>query len=226
MDKGIEITVVVSSKKDSNESMSLLQNINESIGVSCNIMYIQNNGVSLTTVYQDAMEKSSTDIVVFVHDDIEFLRSGWGIELLRMFNEHKEYGIIGVAGSAEFDSNAMWWNYNKKYGQVLHRSEGKSWLTSFSPLLKQDLAEVCVIDGLFMAVHKKRISKGFSKDVEGFNFYDIDFCLSNFLDKKTKIGVTTHIRMAHNSVGALSENWFKNKEIINNKFKENYPISI
>lgn len=226
MNKGIEITVVVSSKKDSKENMTLLQNINETIGIPCHIMCIQNDGVSLTSVYQDAMDKTNTDIVVFVHDDIEFLRGGWGVELLRMFKEHNDFGIIGVAGSAEFDSNAMWWNYEKKYGQVLHRSEGKSWLTSFSPLLKQDLVEVCVIDGLFMAIHKKRISKGFSKDVEGFNFYDIDFCLSNFLDKKTKIGVTTHIRMAHNSIGALSDNWFQNKEKINNKFKENYPIKV
>ena len=221
-----EITIVISSKKDSTENMQLLNNIKETIGVSSNIMHIQNNGVSLTTVYQEAMDKSNTDIVVFVHDDIEFLRSGWGIELIRMFNEHKEYGIIGVAGSAEFDSNAMWWNYSKKYGQVLHRSNGDSWLTTFSPLLKKDLEEVCVIDGLFMAVHKKRISKGFSKEVEGFNFYDIDFCLSNFLDGKTKIGVTTHIRLAHNSVGNLTENWFNNKEKINDKFGKNYPIKV
>ena len=221
-----EITIVISSKKDSTENMQLLNNIKETIGIPSNIMHIQNNGVSLTTVYQEAMDKSNTDIVVFVHDDIEFLRSGWGIELIRMFNEHKEYGIIGVAGSAEFDSNAMWWNYSKKYGQVLHRSNGDSWLTTFSPLLKKDLEEVCVIDGLFMAVHKKRISKGFSKEVEGFNFYDIDFCLSNFLDGKTKIGVTTHIRLAHNSVGNLTENWFNNKEKINDKFGKNYPIKI
>lgn len=221
-----EITIVISSKKDSTENMQLLNNIKETIGIPSNIMHIQNNGVSLTTVYQEAMDKSNTDIVVFVHDDIEFLRNGWGIELIRMFNEHKEYGIIGVAGSAEFDSNAMWWNYSKKYGQVLHRSNGESWLTTFSPLLKKDLEEVCVIDGLFMAVHKKRISKGFSKEVEGFNFYDIDFCLSNFLDGKTKIGVTTHIRLAHNSVGNLTENWFNNKEKINDKFGKNYPIKV
>lgn len=221
-----EITIVISSKKDSTENMQLLNNIKETIGIPSNIMHIQNNGISLTTVYQEAMDKSNTDIVVFVHDDIEFLRSGWGIELIRMFNEHKEYGIIGVAGSAEFDSNAMWWNYSKKYGQVLHRSNGESWLTTFSPLLKKDLEEVCVIDGLFMAVHKKRITKGFSKEVEGFNFYDIDFCLSNFLDGKTKIGVTTHIRLAHNSVGNLTENWFNNKEKINDKFGKNYPIKV
>ena len=220
------LTVVISSKKNVKESQALLENIEGTIDVPCNIIYIQNNGIGLTTVYYEAMSKIETDMVVFVHDDIEFLRGGWGAEVVRMFNEHQDYGIIGVAGSAEFEQNAMWWNYQKKYGQVLHRNDGNSWLTTFSPLLKKDLEEVCVIDGLFMAVHKQRISKGFNKEIEGFNFYDIDFCLSNFLDKKTKIGVTTNIRIAHNSIGKLSENWYKNREIINEKYGEYYPIHV
>lgn len=221
-----KLTVVISSKKSVKESNVLLENIESTVEVPCNIMYIQNDGVGLTTVYHEAMKKSETDIVLFIHDDIEFLRGGWGTELVRMFEEHQDFGIIGVAGSAEFEYNGMWWNYKKKFGQVLHRKDGQSWLTPFSPLLKKDLEEVCVIDGLFMAVHKKRISKEFNKEIEGFNFYDIDFCLSNFLDGKTKIGVTTNIRIAHNSVGELSENWFKNREIINEKYGDNYPIKV
>lgn len=220
------LTIVIPSRKNVKESQMLLENIEGTVGVPCNIMYIQNDGVGLTRVYHDAMEKVETDIVVFIHDDIEFLRNGWGAELIRMFSEHQDYGIIGIAGSAEFDNKAMWWNYEKKYGQVLHRNEGQSWLTSFSPLLKKDLEEVCVIDGLFMAVSKERISKDFDVELQGFNFYDIDFCLNNFLDKKTKIGVTTNIRVAHNSVGKLSENWFQNREIINEKYGNHYPIHV
>ena len=221
-----KITIVISSKKEANEMRDFLANIQETVNIDVNVMFIQNNGVSLTHVYQEALEKSMTDIVIFIHDDIEFLKSGWGSEIFRMFEEHQDFGIIGVAGSAEFDSNAMWWNYSKKYGQVLHRNNGQSWLTQFSPLLKKDLEEVCVIDGLFMAVHKGRISSGFNRNIEGFNFYDIDFCLSNFLDKKTKIGVTTHVRLAHNSVGNLTNNWHQNKEIINQKYGSNYPIHV
>ena len=221
-----QLTVVVSSKKDVSESKLLLDNIKNTVGVQCNIFYIKNDGVGLTTVYSEAMSRCETDIIVFVHDDIEFLRDGWGEEIIRLFNDNKEYGIIGVAGSSEFDSNAMWWKYEKKYGQVLHRNDGKSWLSSYSPLLKKDLEEVCVIDGLFIAIDKNRVSKPFNKDIDGFNFYDIDFCLSNFLDGKTKIGVTTNIRIAHNSIGMLSENWFKNREIINKKYGKNYPIKL
>jgi hypothetical protein len=109
---------------------------------------------------------------------------------------------------------------------VLHRSEGKSWLTAFSPLLDKDLQEVCVIDGLFMAVHKKRISENFSREIESFDFYDIWFCLANYFEGKTKIGVTTNIRLAHNSVGKLKDSWYKNREIINNTFGNKFPVVV
>ena len=111
-------------------------------------------------------QMTSTDIVIFMHDDIEFLKYGWGEEVVRLFNDNQEYGIIGVAGSAEFDDKAAWWQYKKIYGQVMHKSEGKVWLSAFSPLLKKDLEEVCVIDGLFMAVHNKRIIKRFDNDLK------------------------------------------------------------
>ncbi len=186
------------------------------------------DGAPLARLYADMVDSDQIDaeIIVFIHDDIEFLKEGWGKEIIRLFKENKDYGIIGVAGSAQFDSNAAWWNYDKKYGQVLHRQDGKSWLSTFSPLLDKDLEEVAVIDGLFMAVNRSRISKNFSRELEGFDMYDIDFCLANFVDKKCKIGVTTNIRIAHNSIGRLKDTWYKNRDIINKKYERYYPIDI
>ena len=154
------------------------------------------------------------------------MKKGWGEELIRLFTKNKKFGIIGVAGSAEFDENGAWWNYNKKFGQVLHKHDGKSWLTAFSPLLDKDLEEVCVIDGLFIAVKRSRVTKNFDPELPGFNFYDVDFCLANFIDGKTKIGVTTNIRLAHKSIGQLSENWYANRDIINDKYGEYFPIRL
>lgn len=222
-----KITVVVCSRQTDKEKKDFLDHIKETCGYNVHVMFLINNdGVALTKVYSDMMEKLETDIVIFIHDDVEFLRNGWGAEIVRLFDKHQEYGIIGVAGSAEFDEKGAWWNYDKKYGQVLHRSNGKSWLTAFSPLLDKDLEEVCVIDGLFMAIHSKRISEGFDTNFSGFNHYDTDFCLSNFISGKCKIGVTTNIRMAHNSIGETKPNWFENLKLLNEKFGKYYPISI
>lgn len=222
------IAVVVCSKDNNEIKKKVIEHIKDTCGCNAHTYFMYNpEGVGLSEIYQTMLspEKCEYDIIVFVHDDVEFLRKGWGAEVLRLFNEHEDYGIIGVAGSAQFDSNGAWWQYDKKYGQVLHRHEGKSWLTSFSPLLEKDLQEVCVIDGLFMAVHRKRITKGFDTKVS-FDFYDIVFTIDNYLDGKTKIGVTTNIRLAHNSIGQMREGWYVAREYANEKYKEFYPIDV
>lgn len=221
------ITVVIPSRYPIEEKKDFLNNVIITSGVKLKVLYLYNDGsTSLTQLYENALSQAITDIVIFMHDDIEFLMKDWGKEIIRMFNDHQEYGIIGVAGSAEFDSNAAWWSYKNIYGQVLHRHNGRSWVSMFSPLLNEDLKEVCVIDGLFMAISKSRISKTFDTNLPGFHFYDIDFCLNNFLDGKTKIGVTTNIKIAHNSIGETNEQWELNKNYVNSKYKKYYPITV
>lgn len=222
-----KITVVVCSRQTDKEKEEFLNHLKDSCGYGVHVMFLINSdGVSLTKIYSDVMEKVETDIVIFIHDDVEFLRNGWGAEIVRLFDKYQDYGIIGVAGSAYFDEKGAWWNYDDKYGQVLHRKDGKSWLSAFSPLLKNDLQEVCVIDGLFMAIHRNRISKSFDTDFSGFNHYDSSFSISNFIDGKCKIGVTTNIRMAHNSVGETKQNWFDNLKLLNEKFGKYYPLKV
>lgn len=222
------ISVVVCSRDNNELKKKVVEHIKDTCGCNAHTYFMFNpDGVGLSEIYNSLLseEKTENDIVVFIHDDIEFLRKNWGAEILRLFNDHEDYGIIGVAGSAQFDENGAWWQYDKKYGQVLHRHEGKSWLTSFSPLLDKDLQEVCVIDGLFMAVHRKRITKEFDQHFT-FDYYDISFCLDNYLDGKTKIGVTTNIRLAHNSIGQMREGWYIAREMINEKYKDDFPIDV
>lgn len=223
------IAIVLCSKKTNEEIKPFIEHIKETCGCDAHVYFIHNpEGVSLSRIYADmTVSKDIVEkVIVFIHDDIEFLRKGWGAEVLRQFNEHEDYGIIGVAGSAQFDQGGAWWNYEKKFGQVLHRAEGKTWLTTFSPLLTKDLQDVVVIDGLFMAIHKERISENFNRDLLSFDFYDIYFCLSNYLSGKCKIGVTTNIRIAHNSIGKLRDSWYKNREIVNKDFGKYFPIDI
>jgi len=222
------IAVIFCSKKTTEENKDFIEHIKTTCGCETHLYCIHNpEGVSISKIYADMMESQdiNENILVYIHDDIEFLRPGWGAEVLRLFNEHKDYSIIGIAGSAQFDQNGAWWNYEKKYGQVLHRSEGKSWLTAFSPLLDKDLEDVVVIDGLFMAIDKTKIKENFNRDLNGFDMYDIWFCMKNYF-AGCKIGVTTNIRVAHNSVGKLKDTWYQNREIVNSEFGKYYPIDI
>ena len=222
-----KITIVTCSRNKKEEKKDFLEHLEYTCGIDNEIIFIENSeGKSLTSIYSEMIEKCDTEIILFIHDDIDFLSPNWGKEIYHLFDENKDYGIIGVAGSGEFDSNCAWWNYKDKYGQVLHRKDGKSWLTTFSDRLKEDLVEVCVIDGLFMAVHKNRITQNFDTDFQGFNHYDTSFCIDNYLDGECKIGVTTNIRVAHNSIGETKIEWFVNKNLLNEKYSEYFPIKI
>lgn len=222
-----KITIVVCSKKSRYENESFIQMIETTCGCAYDLHYIENtDGISLTQIYSQEMEKSETDIMIFMHDDIDFCKKNWGAELIRLFNDNPKFGIIGVAGSAEFDSKGAWWTYERKYGQVLHRHNGKIWLSQYSSLIEKDLEEVAVVDGLFIGVNKNRIKYNFNPQIEGFHMYDIDFCLGNFIQSESKIGVTTKIRVAHNSIGGMNEQWGENLQIVNMKYNKYYPIKV
>lgn len=234
-----KLAVVISSKFAPNEKNDFIESIKQTCGYGSNIVFnINQNGLALTAVYNKALKEVDADIFIFVHDDVEFLRKGWGAEIVRLFQEHQDYGIIGVAGSAYFGTDEvntknsndrdefMWWRGKEIYGQVLHRSEGKSWLTAFSPLLKEDLKEVVTVDGLFIAVCKERISSMFDEEFQGFDHYDTSFCIKNFLEGKTKIGVTTNVRLAHNSVGKMKPKWYENRELLVAKYRNDFPLKV
>lgn len=222
-----KITIVTCSRNSKEEKQEFIENINSTCGIDYDLIFIQNSeGKSLTSIYSEKLSNCSTDIIVFIHDDIQFLNNGWGLELFNMFQRNKEYGIIGIAGSSEFDNNAAWWNYKDKYGQVMHKKDGQIWLSEFSPKFDYDLEEVCVVDGLFIAIEKNRITRNFDTDFKGFNHYDTSFCLDNFLDEECKIGVTTKINVLHCSVGEVKMEWIENKIRLINKFGEYLPIKL
>ena len=174
------------------------------------------------------MNKNSgiDNILVFVHDDVEFVTLGWGRKLLDIFNGNPDYGIIGLAGTRKYTGDKPWWlePIEYKVGQVIHREQFKGmFLTKFSENLEEPVKEVVVIDGLFMAADPEKIKDGFDPNLQGFHFYDIDFCLRNRRDD-CKVGVTTEIRVVHNSVGKITEEYSKRMKDEKEKYKEVLPI--
>jgi hypothetical protein len=78
-----------------------------------------------------------------------------------------------------------------------------------------------MIDGLFMAVDPEGIVKGFNENYGRFHFYDISFCVDNYLED-VNIGVITSIRVLHKSIGQTNESWEDNRV----KFASEYKLPI
>ena len=190
------------------------------------VIEIINNGESLTKSYNRGLKQATNDIVVFCHDDITIETNNWGNKLLKQFSRHPQYGIMGVAGTKYMASSGQWWEKRKKmYGKVAHTHDGKTWVSAYSEDLAHDIEEVVIVDGVFFAVDKRKLKVDFDETVDGFHFYDVTFCLQNYLEG-VKVGVITTVRVNHKSIGMTNESWEANRIIFAENFKDKLPINI
>lgn len=217
------ITIVVSSKKPLAENAQWLALLEQTVSEPINIDYIQNNGESgLTTVYNEALKRANTDIVVFIHDDVQILTYGWNATLKRLFNINKNCCIIGLAGSDKYNG-CGWWHNGNHYGTVFHKHNGQIFMSRYSGQI-ENIEKVVTVDGLFLAVKKDRLKSGFNTSINGFHFYDVVFCLDNYL-KGVEIGVTTKIIALHASIGNCNEEWQNTNAIVYNMYQNYLPIT-
>lgn len=222
------ITIVYSTHKDQNYNNKFRQHLLQTVGVkNVNILEYQNNNeYSLAEIYNKGLKESTTDIVVFCHNDIK-LEKGWGKKLLEDFSNNTEFGIIGKAGSSYMPESGIYWErmWQTMAGQVYHHPpENKKFLSQYSPKIPE-IVEVVTIDGLFIAVDKTKIKHHFDESIGRFHFYDHGFCIPNYLEG-VKIGVTSSFEITHESVGRPNQEFFDSKDLFVEKYKEHLPIDL
>lgn len=218
------ITIGFSTRRENNDFKDHIRN---TVGVKgVEVIEVINNGEkSLTTVYNEILNKSAFDIVVLCHDDIFFNTKNWGFKILKHF-EKSDYGILGVAGTKYIDKNCVWWETSgEMMGQVYHKQGEKVWLSEYNKEFGNRIMDAVLVDGLFMGINKKRLRNDYNEDITGFHFYDVDFCLSNYLGG-TKIGVISNVRLTHLSIGMVNVKWDENRKYISKKYDHKLPILV
>ena len=190
------------------------------------ILIYENNGEkSLTQVYNLGLKESENDIVVFMHDDLILETPNMTPKIVKMFEKHTDYGIIGIAGTDNLTSGVWWQNRDNMFGIVGHIHQGKRHVNKYSKGVFNDvLKDVVVVDGLFFIVHKNRIKREFNEQFEGFHFYDISFCVENHLEG-VKVGLTTKFEVTHKSIGEVNKKWEKNKLFFEALYGKSLPLT-
>jgi len=222
------IIVVFSSHFTEEKNLNFIKHIDDTIGVNHKtICYPNFNEFSLSEIYNKAIKEHNTpdSIFVFCHNDITIKTRTWGRLLLSKFNS-TPFTIIGVAGTTYLHESGQWWaDRTKMYGVVEHTDGITTWVSEYAVPIKGYTKPVVLVDGVFMAVDCNKLEHQWDEDFKGFHFYDVSFCFNNVLDG-CNIGVTTDIRILHQSVGMTNQQWEDNRKQFVEKFKEELPFSI
>lgn len=217
------IVVVFSSHLSETENQKFIKHIGKTIGVRHKVVcYPNQNQFSLPQIYNQAIadHRETDSVFLMCHNDIIIKTRNWGKVLLAHFN-YTNYSILGVAGTTYIAGSGTWWDdRSKMYGIVEHTNGINTWASEYSNEIR-GVQSVLAIDGLFMAFDPDKIKKGFNEDYGLFHFYDIPFCLDNYVED-CDIGVITSIRVLHKSIGQTTPEWEENRK----KFRENYKLPI
>jgi len=199
---------------------------------TCGIKNVQviekvNPGIkSLSKVYNEILNESKNDIVIFCHDDILFEKTYWAKRITDHFKNNPEYGILGVAGTTYYPETGRWWDIQgEMVGQVYHQHNGKKWLSEYNKPFGDKIIDTIIVDGLFFVIKKTNIKHNFDESVKGFHFYDTTFCMKNFIDG-VKIGTISNVPITHLSIGMTNQQWELNRVEFVKKFKEKLPIKL
>jgi hypothetical protein len=219
------VSVVISTRKIDDEYLKHVEKMFSH--PKTEILIYENDGeMSLTQVYNKGLKESVNDIVIFMHDDLILETSNMTPKIVKLFEKHPEYGIIGIAGTDKLTSGMWWQNRENMFGVVGHIHEGKRHVNHYSKGVFNDvLKDVVIVDGLFFMVRKSLLKKEFNEQFEGFHFYDISFCVENQFEG-VKIGLTTKFGITHKSVGITNKQWEKNKLLFEALFEKQLPLTI
>ena len=217
------IVVVFSSHLSEEENQKFIKHVDNTIGVRHKVICYPNfNQFSLPEIYNQAIKDHNEKDCIFVmcHNDIIIKTRNWGKVLLNHFN-HSDYSILGIAGSTFIPESGRWWDdRSKMHGIVEHTNGLNEWASEYCNEIR-GIQPVIMIDGLFMSFDPEKIKHGFNENYGKYHFYDIPFCIDNYLDD-CDVGVITTIRVLHKSVGQTNQDWEDNRQ----KFIKEYDLPI
>lgn len=208
---------------------NLFENIVKTIGCTYELIVIDNskNQYSIFEAYNDGISKSKGHFLCFLHDDIIFHTNNWGIILLKLFENDKSVGLIGVAGAKiKTKMPSAWWDcpHNQKAVNLIQHFNSEriiNWNYGFE---EKNNIEVVAIDGVFMGMRKNELIR-FDTKLKGFHSYDLNISLEH-KKNNIKIIVTNEITIEHFSLGNLDKIWGLSTLRSHKLYADFLPISV
>lgn len=138
---------------------------------------------SMAEGYNMAMQQSEAKYKVYLHQDLFILNKHFIKDILHIFEENPEYGMLGVLGTNQILQQADYM-YKWSMGGVYANDSINTMKIELNT--RHDIEEVVAIDGMIMIT---QYDVSWRSDLfDGFDFYDISQCME-FRKKGYKIGI-------------------------------------
>ncbi len=177
------------------------------------------DATSLCEGYNRGAARALGDILIFCHDDIEFVHDDFGERVLSHLTNHD---VIGVAGASKM-VDADWGHAGMRHvhGQIIHKPPGQADFLYFAAGLQAPIVEnIHALDGVFIGM-QRRVWEAIKFDDATFNafhVYDIDFTYRAHL-AGFRIAVPMDLLLIHFSIGGYDLKWQRE----NLKFLRKFP---
>jgi len=223
------LSIIISSvNKD--QLLLVSENIRKTIGIPFELLSFDNHEgkFGICEIYNKGIAQAQYDILCFMHEDIELHTDNWGRIVCNYFDQNKELGLVGVAGSDNKSSVAGGCDtrFGTTYINIVQHfkfTDKAPKKVSLPPNRKKEVNPVICVDGVWFCCPRE-VAKEFLFDegLKGFHGYDIDFSLS--VTKKYQAVVSHEILMSHYSEGHFSEKWLDAMIYIHEKRKNELPV--
>ena len=207
---------------------SLLQNIEDTItahphqqSFDHEVVIIENpkRKYNLFEAYNKGVEKAKGNILCFMHDDIEYLDTGWGERVTELFSSNPSIGACSVAGCQILRKSPSLFGISKYNAINIQKHDGQ-WLDTCN-----EPVPLATFDGLWFCISRKCFETiAFDQDTfSGFHFYDMDTAVQLHAAGYS-IMFIPHIPIRHNGKGATDVEWLTNSYKFYRKNKHLLPI--
>ncbi|WP_051228074.1 glycosyltransferase [Gillisia sp. JM1] len=220
------ISIIVSSYREELYK-DLTKNIAETIGdIDFELIKIDNPGkIGICEAYNIGAAKSKFNYLLFLHEDVLFRTIGWGEIIKKTFENNKDLGLLGIAGSSiKTKMPSTWWtgpglNYIRI---VQHDKANSKFFDKNEGFNEKSFVEVAAIDGVLMIMKKDERIR-FDENLKGYHNYDLDLSLKHYCLNK-KVGATNELLIEHFSGGKIDRDWYLSTSIFHKKNRDKLPI--
>ena len=221
------LSVIICSRNQTPD-ISLSANIQSTIGVEYELIFIDNskNKLSIYAAYNEGIKQSKFPYLCFVHDDVLFVTTNWGKKIIAHLSDNNT-GLTGLAGG-----DAML-HFPYDYG-ALNRSMNIIHVDKTGKIPKEivrkpkDFHEisrpVVLLDGVMLCGKRSLFDKIWFDETLGlFHGYDLDISMQSFQSGYTNL-VMYDIEIQHFSKGKMDKEYFRTLKRVYEKWERKLPV--